>query len=425
MESPGLVSATLSALAMLMVAGPARAGSLESWWFSSQLNQLVFTNDSEVQPQPQLLANPTWLGVDLPIPAAPSPNPNRVEGNNGGEAQTILKAIVSTGDGFLLQLTGPAPNPSLHFRGDSPDDRIAVIDLPDTAVTADLRPEDLPTYRYGVIGWEIVQQPTRPPSTRITLKLSSSSPEWRVLSSSNGVILLPPLGVALRATADQSSSLGPASSEPLGAIPEPVANAPALPPQPTNSEDLSRIPQRRRVVTIDPGHGGEDPGAVGIQGLQEKRVIFPISLRVAQLLEGRGIVVVLTRRQDSTVDLQTRVDIANQARADLFLSIHANSISLSRPEVNGVESYYYASDSSQRLAAILQARMLAATGMNDRGVKQARFYVLRHSNMPAALVEVGFVTGSQDFPRLQNPAWRETMAQAIAQGILEYLKVNP
>jgi N-acetylmuramoyl-L-alanine amidase len=179
------------------------------------------------------------------------------------------------------------------------------------------------------------------------------------------------------------------------------------------------------VVTIDPGHGGEDPGAVGIQGLQEKRVIFPISLRVAELLSHQGVTAILTRRQDSTVDLQTRVDIADQARADLFLSIHANSISLSRPEVNGVESYYYGSDSSQRLASMVQTRMLAATGMRDRGVKPARFYVLRHNNRPAALVEVGFVTGIEDFLRLQNAAWREVMAQAIAQGILEYLKVGP
>jgi N-acetylmuramoyl-L-alanine amidase len=175
------------------------------------------------------------------------------------------------------------------------------------------------------------------------------------------------------------------------------------------------------VVAIDPGHGGRDPGAVGIGGLQEKQVIFPISQRVAALLEAQGVVVVMTRQQDTTLDLQVRADIANRAQANLFVSIHANAISMSRPDVNGIETYH-SSESGRRLAATLQASMLAATGMRDRGVKQARFYVLRATNMPSALVEVGFVTGAQDAPRLADPAWRETMAQAIARGILQYLQ---
>jgi N-acetylmuramoyl-L-alanine amidase len=184
---------------------------------------------------------------------------------------------------------------------------------------------------------------------------------------------------------------------------------------------LPSIPNQQVVVVIDPGHGGRDPGAVGINGLQEKQVIFPISLRVAQLLEQQGVAVVLTRQDDRTLDLQARVDIANRARGSVFVSIHANAISLSRPDVNGIETYY-ASETGYRLAAALQASILAATGMNNRGVKQARFYVLRHTAMPAALVEVGFVTGAQDAPRLADPAWQETIAQAIARGILQYIQ---
>jgi N-acetylmuramoyl-L-alanine amidase len=175
------------------------------------------------------------------------------------------------------------------------------------------------------------------------------------------------------------------------------------------------------VVVIDPGHGGRDPGAVGIGGLQEKQVIFPMSLRVAELLEQQGVVVVMTRRDDITLDLQARVDIANRSGGNIFVSIHANAISMSRPEVNGVETYF-SSERGRRLAATIQSNMLAATGMRDRGVKQARFYVIRHTNMPAALVEVGFVTGAEDAPRLADPAWRETAAQAIARGILQYIQ---
>ncbi|XGB41313.1 MAG: hypothetical protein LVS60_13475 [Nodosilinea sp. LVE1205-7] len=128
-------------------------------------------------------------------PLAAAPSPNRVQGNDGNSAQTILQSIVSTGDGFLLQFRGSAPDQlTLQVRGDSPDDRTAVIDLPNTAVATDLRSEDLPAQRYGVISWEVLQQPTQPASTRITLKLASSSPDWRVIASSGGIILLPPWG---------------------------------------------------------------------------------------------------------------------------------------------------------------------------------------------------------------------------------------
>jgi N-acetylmuramoyl-L-alanine amidase len=175
------------------------------------------------------------------------------------------------------------------------------------------------------------------------------------------------------------------------------------------------------LVAIDPGHGGRDPGAVGIGGLQEKNVVFPVSMRVAQLLRESGVDVVMTRSEDFTLDLQPRVDIANNANATIFLSIHANAISLSRPDVNGVETYYYC-DSGRQLASTIHANVLPASGLGNRGVKQARFYVLRNTDMPAALLEMGFVTGQVDAPRLRDPAWQEQMAQAIARGILQYLQ---
>ena len=150
-------------------------------------------------------------------------------------------------------------------------------------------------------------------------------------------------------------------------------------------------------------------------------MIFPISQRVTQLLEAEGVTVVMTRYDDRTLDLQPRVDIAERVNANLFVSIHANAISLSRPDVNGLESYY-SSDDGRQLAATIHASMLAATGMNDRGVRRARFFVIRRTSMPATLLEVGFVTGEQDAPRLVDPAWRETMANAIARGILQYIR---
>jgi N-acetylmuramoyl-L-alanine amidase len=94
---------------------------------------------------------------------------------------------------------------------------------------------------------------------------------------------------------------------------------------------------------------------------------------------------------------------------------------MSRPDVNGVETYYY-SAAGQQLARIIHANVLPASGFGDRGVKQARFYVLRNTAMPAALLELGFVTGANDAPKLRDPAWQENISQAIARGLLQYLE---
>lgn len=182
----------------------------------------------------------------------------------------------------------------------------------------------------------------------------------------------------------------------------------------------SRVPNSRLVVMLDPGHGGKDPGAIGIGGLQEKDVILPISRRVGQILEQNGIQVVFTRSSDYFVSLSGRAQMAERANADLFVSIHANAINMSRPDVNGLETYYYQTGSG--LARTIHNSVLRRFNMRNRGVRQARFYVLRRTSMPAALVEVGFVTGREDAPRLANPAFQNQMAEAIAEGILQYAR---
>jgi N-acetylmuramoyl-L-alanine amidase len=177
----------------------------------------------------------------------------------------------------------------------------------------------------------------------------------------------------------------------------------------------------RNIVVIDPGHGGRDPGAIGIGGLRETNVVLPISIQVANLLQQQGVNVVMTRTTEQTVSLEGRVQIAERANASIFVSIHANAISMSRPDVNGVETYY-ASDQGARLARAIHNNLLQATGGPDRGVRQSRFFVLRRTSMPAALVETGFVTGARDAPLLNDPAYRQRIAQAIARGILLYLQ---
>jgi N-acetylmuramoyl-L-alanine amidase len=197
-------------------------------------------------------------------------------------------------------------------------------------------------------------------------------------------------------------------------------NPQPLPRRTLGAGDLPQVSNRRVVVAIDPGHGGRDPGAVGIQGIQEKDIVLDISFQVARLLEQQGVQAVLTRTDDSEIDLEPRVSLAERVNANLFVSIHANSINMSRPDISGIETYYFGN--GEDLARVIHASVLQGTGATDRRVRQARFYVLRKSSMPSVLVEVGFVTGAEDAAKLSDPAYRSQMAASIARGILLYLQ---
>ena len=194
---------------------------------------------------------------------------------------------------------------------------------------------------------------------------------------------------------------------------------------PLSAEGLPLVPRGRFKVVIDPGHGGPDPGAVGIAGLRETDVVLDVSLQLARLLQSRGVEVLLTRTSEVDVDLPPRVALANSSGADLFLSVHANALSMDRPDVNGIESFYFepAGNRARALAAAVQQQMLAISpGSPDRGVRTARFFVIRRTVMPSTLVEMGFVTGSLDAPRLMDANFRRQMAVALATGVLTYLQ---
>lgn len=196
----------------------------------------------------------------------------------------------------------------------------------------------------------------------------------------------------------------------------------ATPARSNSNIALPQVSNGRLVVVIDPGHGGPDVGAVGIGDIYEADIVLSIAMQVGALLQQQGIQVVMTRTDNSDIDLEPRVQLAEQVNATLFVSIHANSMGLDRPDINGAETYYYSS--GEALAEVIQNSIVSNVGMNDRGVRQARFYVLRRTSMPAVLVETGYVTGEEDAPRLANASFQTQMAWAIAQGILTYLQQN-
>lgn len=214
-------------------------------------------------------------------------------------------------------------------------------------------------------------------------------------------------------------------------------------------------------IVLDPGHGGDDPGAVGPSGLKEKDVVLAVAKELASLLKKEaGIEVYLTREDDRFLYLDQRPGIANQIGANIFISIHANAAP-SR-DATGVETFVnsiyaegigaelvaatenrppgsedisweakailwdmvqdkYESESND-LSHSIQKRLSEATGLEDRGVKKAPFYVLRGADMPAILVEIGFISNPWEERKLKNDDFRKKIAQGILDGLKDYLK---
>lgn len=174
-----------------------------------------------------------------------------------------------------------------------------------------------------------------------------------------------------------------------------------------------------KVIAIDPGHGGSDPGAVGVTGLQEKVVNLDVSLRVASKLRSLGAKVVMTRDTDVFIPLDRRPAIARAAGAHVFVSVHSNAHSSA--QIGGTETYYYSS-ASQGLASHMQRRLVAALGLRDIGAKHGNFLVIRQTSMPAVLLELGFLSNAHEESLLRTDGFRQKAADAIVQALLDYFK---
>jgi len=177
-------------------------------------------------------------------------------------------------------------------------------------------------------------------------------------------------------------------------------------------------------VCIDPGHGGSDPGAVGYDGdayPNEEDINLDIALKLKASLEAKNIEVIMTRTTDTDVTLQQRCDIANNNDCDIFVSIHCNSVV--DESAHGTETYYYpTSVNGLDLAKHVQSKLVNSIGLKNRGTKSAAYYVLKHTQMPAALTEVAFISNQNEFNLLNDSAFRQKAAQGITNGILKYFE---
>lgn len=173
---------------------------------------------------------------------------------------------------------------------------------------------------------------------------------------------------------------------------------------------------RFKTIVIDPGHGGIDRGGVPGQRVPEKNMTLDVSLRLKPILEREGYRVILTRDRDEFVSLGSRVAIANNQRNAIFICVHFNSAP--RLGANGIETYFYSTESAP-LAASIQSSVVRSAGTENRGVRRRGYFVLRRTNIPAVLVECGFLTNPTEAQYAQSAAYRQKLARSIADGILK------
>jgi N-acetylmuramoyl-L-alanine amidase len=171
------------------------------------------------------------------------------------------------------------------------------------------------------------------------------------------------------------------------------------------------------TVVIDPGHGGFDRGGIRSNIIPEKGVALDVARRLRNYLAEAGFRTVMTRSGDTFVTLDHRVGRANAQRRAIFVSIHFNSAR--RRGANGIETFY-ASARARKLASLIQRYAMKTTSGENRGIKRAKFYVLRRSRIPAVLIECGFLTNPGDARRASRAAWRDQLARQIARAIIRY-----
>jgi len=263
----------------------------------------------------------------------------------------------------------------------------------------------------------------------------------------------------LKSPENRSPSVDNTQSEPANGPQKQVKPKPS----PTAPEKLTpgslthELGLTARTIVIDAGHGGKDPGGIGVGNLYEKLIALALSKKVGALLSAKGYTVLFTRETDNYIPLKERTAFANRHRADLFLSIHANASENSK--ANGIETYYLnvastdknaeliaarenansgysiqelesllkglivesKSEDSRRLAEHVQRELVIATGAIDRGVKHARFVVLIGTTVPAILIETGFLTNPTEAQKLTSDTYQQKVASAIVQGVEKFL----
>jgi N-acetylmuramoyl-L-alanine amidase/putative methionine-R-sulfoxide reductase with GAF domain len=462
---PGLILVLGLILAAAIVGGGL-------WWklrtvpeYDKQAASRTTTNSVPQNPN----SNPS--SAITPLPAVPSTSSNTSSGKTPPrDGSSMDRSATASGadDGPAAEEAGKTARITGIRHWSSPDSSTVVLDLDDqvqyeahrlsnpdriyfdlhdTSLTPELEGKSI-EIGDALLARARVAQPV-PGLTRLVLETKGNS-NYSVSLEPNPyrlVVEVTKIGAAPKAQINLFPGIADSTQKKLAII---------IPP-PTK-EDLqmrARVPKLR--IVVDAGHGGWDLGTVGRRGLLEKDLVLEIAQRLGKLLQSRlGANVILTRDDDNYIPLDERASMANQAQADLFISVHANYSDL--PSARGVETYYtnfFSSpnardletrstsgktaaaatltptelhdkiEQSRRLAASVQRSLYGAlstqnSGLRDRGVKEASYVVLTETAMPGILAEVSFVSSPTDEQKLRSDGYREQIAEALYKGIARY-----
>ncbi len=197
--------------------------------------------------------------------------------------------------------------------------------------------------------------------------------------------------------------------------------APALEPYKYRTESRAqKLPLQGKVIVIDPGHGGVDPGAYTRNGIPEKHLTLNTARKLARILNNNGATVYLTRNRDRTVSIRDIVGFANKVKADILISIHYNYYG-SLERLSGTETYYY-TRRSRPLALALHRSMMHGIRRKDRGLRRIRYYILRQAEMPAVIVEPLYISNPEESKLAQSEKFQNEIVRDIAGGVKDYFR---
>ena len=464
------------------------------FWTLGEVTRIAVETDGDFQVRSDRLENPERLFFDLlgTQPSLGDKNLTVIPVSDHLVRQIRVAETQRSVTRIVLDMEGPAV--ATTSRLDNPNRLIIELRAPSQAVAA--KAVETPVEIVPVVVQREIPKETPSPK-RIERREFTPPPPAQIESTRPvQVALLEPPRVAARPSNSTLSSsfaskLSPAISTSSLAAPPPMPIIPAppsttlnsatsLPPAPTAvsvSTPEAALPAKRnsaggrsmiRVlglkvgrIVLDPGHGGHDTGTIGPEGLREKDLVLDVAKRLGALIEERlGSEVIYTRTDDVFVPLERRTEIANDAKADLFLSIHANSSTLH--SVAGVETYYLnfttskaalevaarENSSSQKtvyelqdllekialkdkveesreFATRIQSALFSASAKGDprardRGIRKAPFVVLIGATMPSVLSEIGFISNAHDESIMKRSEYRERLAEALYKGLAGY-----
>ncbi|MEK4059317.1 MULTISPECIES: N-acetylmuramoyl-L-alanine amidase family protein [Paenibacillus] len=351
-----------------------------------------------LSPSPTPVPNETGSEGEI-VTGTAGPTPTPIPGSGGTivTSPQIMGAVFSE-NRLIVSATGGAKPTVTKMSG---PDRI-VVDFPNTSFAADFvgslpgtAPNGSPQGKLDVTGYPLISEvryalfSSNPSTVRFVIQTIGTQPYQVSTDDSTGLVTID-LNVVANGG---STTVGPG-----------ITGKP--------------------VVVLDAGHGGKQSGAVSLTGKLEKNFNLSVVNKVGALLLQEGLVdVVFTRTDDSTLGLQDRVVIAEANKANLFISVHGNSLELTYPnreKINGSETYYSRTESLP-LAQVLHKHLVAGTGFKDNGIRSKSLHVTRETTMPAVLLEVGYLTNQGNEAGMYDGQFQDRLAREIVAGIKEYL----